>query len=396
MLPPIPPHATPSAIDLAGNPSNTQKGFPEGFFILILGIMQLGEIYSKEHEERHSVDKSSMDFIKSNLEYDWKTMDSRSEHLIPPTLQLINRLRTHYISSSDKILEIGAGPLINSSDSYLSHFFPKPMRDNIILSDRNKPSIQSARSQGMGQNKYLDLDFCNMQNRIPKNSFDKVIGCATLDTLTSEDLTKALTDIKEVLKPGGKLIHISDIMACTNILLDAYASENLVLFPLFDDNNTFKGVQSVDKEETFIIEKELSKDGEEAYCNLSQFLHWYCSLKPIVRERLLHTICKHTELGIPLCDWVKQLDPKSRKEILKDDVWDQTIQQALVKSGFKIHFCELTSETLFDTQPEGSHAWNYVIWNHGVTQRYHNYVLAPGVVSSVYKFHLVIAEKLPL
>ena len=137
---------------------------------------------------------------------------SKGLSLNPKVKQMLDKL---YLTSSMNVLEIGCG----RGDSAI--YLAKKV-NSVTAIDYSKAAIKIANKikSISDKNQAEKINFYVMEAsklRFDSNKFDMVIMIDTIDHFNKKELDKVMSEIRRVLKPGGKLF----VKTCTNkILLD--------------------------------------------------------------------------------------------------------------------------------------------------------------------------------
>ena len=108
--------------------------------------------------------------------------------------------------TSMSILEVGAGKLINTQ--YLANQLPNNSFTALDLPHRNFLKNRVSANVRLVEGDYHDLSI------FPENSFDIVFGVETV--CYSSDKKRVFTEMKRVLKPGGKVVFFDGYDAKSN------------------------------------------------------------------------------------------------------------------------------------------------------------------------------------
>lgn len=302
--------------------------------------------------------------------------------------QVIFHINALHFRGADRILELGAGKPEKNGRSFLSNLFPEETGRRIISTDVN-PTIV-AEAQSLNKN-YRRVDASNISSTFPGPCFDKIIAASVLDTLTPVELTKTLAEAKKALVDGGLLIQFSYMMPFLNTIVSAHISEDTLIFPHTHEGHPLVGLQIIDKKTYFnqirpqIINKVSAPEIE--------FLDWYAKLNLHEKEYIFqHFIGKGQTVAFS--EWIKLIIPREYVRIVNNNIFfEKRIRNAVRSCGLELIDMGIVTEQQCDQT--GVKGDNLFINNFGHEESYHCYVLAPGMLMTVSKVHVLIAKKIP-
>jgi ubiquinone/menaquinone biosynthesis C-methylase UbiE len=101
------------------------------------------------------------------------------------------------IPAGGKILDIGAGP--GEPTTTMARALPK---HSFVTTDSQEPMVEKAKIRAQGLTNVIDFQVANAEDlaAFPDESFDAATGCYVLMFV---HVTKSLTELARVLKPGG-------------------------------------------------------------------------------------------------------------------------------------------------------------------------------------------------
>lgn len=272
--------------------------------------------------------------------HDYVTVQTRSESgfalsFVTPSREAVKQLEMIMIKeafeknldSQDKIIEIGAGKLDESGQSYLMTRLPAELRKCVEPTDVNRTFLENHKQEDTLKH----VDSIELDKSYAKESLGAIIGSAVLDTLNQKDLIATLEKAHVVLKEQGKLIHISSLNPLYDVLISTYTNENTIVFPLVSEEKKLQGLQIISKDS---LMKFINAKENDAHL---KFLTWYTVLPHSERELMLNALLySNMEVLAILSNWIKEMNPEGLTTIENDEFFQNRMKEALKKAGFKI------------------------------------------------------------
>ena len=114
-----------------------------------------------------------------------------------PAWKKVAELVEANIPEGGKILDIGAGP--GEPTTTMARALPK---HSFVTTDSQEPMVEKAKVRAQGLTNVIDFQVAKAEDlaAFPDDSFDASTGCYVLMFV---DVTKSLTELARVLKPGG-------------------------------------------------------------------------------------------------------------------------------------------------------------------------------------------------
>ena len=225
-----------------------------------------------------------------------------------------------YVKPEDKILEIGSGlgELVNLVPEYKGQ----------IQQTEQSPRIAQANRTLTPDSNVIIANVYNLP--FPDKSFDVVVGYSVFDTLAT--LEDALSEVKRVLVPEGRLIQFLDLQASANTLFQKYLNEGFVPFPFFelDERDGLyheRGFQLVERDKLREVRNTLIKGTEPAF-------DFYTS-NPENQYVMIYKDPQGRAILHMLSDFVERSGVDCPK-IKFNDAFKEQFESALLKEGYKI------------------------------------------------------------
>ncbi len=242
----------------------------------------------------------------------------------------IRHMGTRYLKQEDAILELGAGLLDKNGDSNLSSAFPKEIAKGFSFCEIN-PVIVEQSLENSPSSSIKQADILKLKREYPAESFDRVVAMNVLDTLTQEDLSRALKEIHQVLKPYGTLIHYMNLEPFIYGLTHALMKEEEILIPIFDKEEERHFLRLSKATYHNVVRDKLI--GKVTPLELA-FLDYVVTLNRLEQERLCNTIIfnddtfEYGRLGRLITQWARRINPM--------DFYVDYMKAALEEAGFRI------------------------------------------------------------
>lgn len=221
--------------------------------------------------------------------------------------------RNSGIKSGMKVLELGCG----NGDFWLQNMEKLPKKVNIILSDNSEGVLKEAESRfNLNDNRFsyiiIDMDRISA----PDSSFDLVIANHVL--FYASDITKTLTRIRRILKPGGTFIcstygprHMKEISDLVKRFDDRIILAAKDLYEIFGKTNgkeilshTFNTVEWREYEDSLMVTdaNDLTDYITSCHGNQNQYIiDRFKEFKAFVRETTGKGFYVTKEAGIFIC-----------------------------------------------------------------------------------------------
>jgi len=253
--------------------------------------------------------------------------------------KLFDRIRALF-SSGTKFLEIGAGKITSNNvdtHSHLSRFF--------LDSDWTFSDIYDPRHAPNANYRKFDLTDDSVGSL---ESYDCVIGCQVLDTISFDKLSTVVKTIGKLVNPNGYLIHLADLNYFYVSYLNACASgkPNSVLFPgsrpsydtpfnlLRIDKKVYDGILEDNASDLDEMEKTILKD-------------W--GKRSIYTQAKAINICLHTDQSYKskeIEDRIVEIFGSSIEKISIEDPFENSLKSAAQENGFNVVCCEAIEDTI--------------------------------------------------
>lgn len=331
----------------------------------------------------------------------YKSLEGHPDTATPPVRELVKEVETvvisdlfkKYIPQPGKIVEIGAGVLDASGNSYLMKRMSAEMAHRVQPTEVNNYIVLNPENR---------LDTIELSKKYAPNSVDAVIASAFLDTLDKKDLEVTLSEIYKVLKPDGVFVHVTSLMPYFNVLVADHTDENLLCFPWFDQWQ-LKGLQTISKETLIKLAKRSSKTSKVA----QQFLTWYANLPVRNRQTILEEICRlsvveNNQCGHIFSEAMKLLFPIELKQIDQAAYFKERHKSAMQKNKFEIVDYNTLKQSHIHPQPIdwktrcleiNKKECNYASMQYDICKTYTCYVLAPGNIYQNVLMDVIVARK---
>jgi len=221
--------------------------------------------------------------------------------------------RNSGIKSGMKVLELGCG----NGDFWLQNIEKLPKKVNIILSDNSEGVLKEAESRFNLNDNRFSYKIINMDRiSAPDSSFDLVIANHVL--FYASDITKTLTRIRRILKPGGTFIcstygprHMKEISDLVKRFDDRIILAAKDLYEIFGKTNgkeilshTFNTVEWREYEDSLIVTdaNDLTDYITSCHGNQNQYIiDRFKEFKAFVRETSGKGFYVTKEAGIFIC-----------------------------------------------------------------------------------------------
>ena len=274
----------------------------------------------------------------------WKNPEAYRSSYFSIMERMVHRIALSRFSSEDRVLELGAGMTYRGNQSFLVSLLPEKFRKNVFSTDLN-PQIVCA-AQIMGFRQVIHLDATAISENFPENSCDKVIAANFLETLSPENLARALEQIKKVLKPGGLLIHVADMDPFLNEFISQNITEDTLSFQVSEPD---VGMIVIKKSDYLKVRDQLVNQISKIEI---QFLDWYANLSKLEKE---YVIIRQKELNqFPLFEfWIKRIFPESVMTFVSRTKWyEERLKSGVEKSGMQLEVAHSFQDQEFRKKSE--------------------------------------------
>lgn len=164
--------------------------------------------------------------------------DSVRVYVRPLNREIVRKVISNNFRKGDSILEIGSGV-----GELVENLIPQ-YRDMIQQSDAVSETVE------LNKNKHPDSNIVQANvYRLPFNdaTFDGIVGFSSFDTFG--DLNSAIREMKRVLKPGGRIIHLLDSVANNEAIIANFESrDEFVPFLLANPGDDLDQIKLIPKE----------------------------------------------------------------------------------------------------------------------------------------------------
>lgn len=362
----------------------------------LFASMQLALMQSKYIEEtilaEEKTCKTYMDHISREMQErtDLTRMSSQfRENFYEAHQAIVHAVSAKYIQKGDALVEVGAGVLDQNNQSYLASLLPTKLHEGITYTDVNPHFKRDAERKGISSYKHAGLH--NLSERLGENAYDHILSCCVFDTLSVSDTEKGCLEAFKVLKPGGKLLIISDLMPFQNTLFSHCSDENTILFPLIGPDLVCSGVQMLDKE--FLKAWLASDQSKHVPAEAKSFLQQLSMQSPLAREVFAVNV-KNAKNGYVFSQYMRSIFGDALKVVRHKEFFAEKMRAALQKAGFAV--CEFGLREILthaETPSRGDGFPNYFINSHGDAIAFKSYVLRPNIKMMQSKVHVIVAKK---
>lgn len=366
--------------------------FAKSLFSSVYLVLQQSKIREASINASDSkVYKTYMDYVSERIRESTDVTRMSAvfrENFFEAHREIVQAVSLKYIQQKCKLLEVGTGALDERNLSYLASLLPPDMQPNITYSDVNPNFKATVRHRSVP---YETAGVVNLSQKLGEGSYDHILSCCVLDTLSEADTITGCVEAYKTLKPGGKLFLFSDLMPFQNTLFSHCNAENTIIFPLVGPDLVCHGVQLLDK--TYLNQWLASQAAEKVPIEARKFFQALCQQTPLVRE-LFAVDIKNEKSGYIFSQYIKTIFGESLKVIFHKDFFASKMKNALSKAGFNIKEFGLretsTNAAMLNKHPEFP---NYFINSHGDAVAFKSYAIKPNTKIMHCKMHVIVAKK---
>lgn len=251
-------------ISLSLKPNSLKNELASGFFI---DYERLTEEYRKGLKVQNLGG-----FIPESL--------SREEKLIHIALSRLRQKNSAKIFTKipnknfKKPIEIGSGPLQANGSSFLTSSLSESERKNFFYLEVN-PKIISSIKRSVKNPPLIEGDLLDLEKFFKEGTFSLIAGSNILDTLSKQDLEKALKEAHRVLKNEGFLVHLLHLEPFIYAILHTFSNNKSLFIPNLGQQN--RGL---------VFIKDLNGEGLTAL--ETQILKFIETLNPLEKEHFFN------------------------------------------------------------------------------------------------------------
>lgn len=322
--------------------------------------------------------------------------DVFSSHLLPYKRvygNLIAQVVGQHCSYPDAVLEIGCGgfPLVAISSTNFPLCKGKP-----TLSDVRPQVVKLLKEQ---YPEYLSeqRDLLDLSSTTSPNFQDLILMGSVLDTLTIEQMKMAFKEMYRCLKPGGVMIHFAPRSSFPSSTTHDYASHDLVVFPVIDEESNWTSIKVVKKSELVEKIKGLNPTTDRV---IIEPLLAFLDLDPIQRDGWCHEMLTSNK-RYQLIFLTQSLDKLKCSDVKTVNFWDafrDRLENASQLNGTSILYHGEHQEVYIGERSDEKHFENPAVHQFVLSRGnyYENYlgVLAPGNVQEVMRCHVFVWQKI--
>lgn len=293
----------------------------------------------------------------------------------------------HY---KDEILEIGGGS--NPITRFLPDI-PQEAKNKIHLSDVSLECVKKLRQQNPHSIVH-QYDVRKLSQGVKPATYKGIVMNDVLSVFIREELKSASREIFKVLETGGFLIHFSPRNSFRLGTWDEYTSDNLIVFPALNKDQSYNAIYTVKKSE---FQQALGTLDDLWDMSMKKPLQEYAALTPAQREDFCET-CE--VLGLLdqlalLVECFENLNCQSTKRICCEEAFSQRAREELENAGFEILEFRNTKSSYIGPRvnalhPSKKHLFAY---DRGIRSHYSLGVLAPGMIQEKANMHIIVARK---
>lgn len=237
----------------------------------------------------------------------------------------IHAILKNLVTKESPVLEVGSGTLDNRGDSYLSGAIEREPSKQFFFCDVN-PTMVERSLQNNPKARITCTDSKNLREVYGKKKWDFVVGHNVFDTMTQNELNQTLKEVRFLLSPTGKFVHILNMEPFIYATVHDLCQKELIVLPQFHltEKNSFT-----------LFEKNRYKEAKKILDPVEKsFLDYLFSLSSNQMEKLCNALI-HLQDQKPLHDLSLKLKPYSA-EINLFDYHIQTLVYSLPKHGLHV------------------------------------------------------------
>lgn len=306
---------------------------------------------------------------------------------------LIAQVVGQYCWYADAVLEIGCGgfPLVAIASKNFPLCKGKP-----TLSDVRPQVVKLLKEQ---YPEYLSeqMDLLDLSSTRSPNSQDLILMGSVLDTLTIEQMKKAFKEMYRCLKPGGVMIHFAPRSSFPSSTTHDYASHDLVVFPVIDEERNWTSIKVVKKSELLEKIKGLNPITDRL---IIEPLMAFLELAPIQRDTWCHEMITSNN-RYQVIFLTQSLDKLKCRDVKTVNFWDALRERLEIASkldGTSILYHGDHEEVYIGERSDERHFENPAVHQFILSRGnyYENYlgVLAPGNIQEVMRCHVFVWQKI--
>jgi hypothetical protein len=240
----------------------------------------------------------------------------------------MNAIKDQYFGDSQTILEIGSG-ILEGNQSYLSGYFGSDRE--LLWTFSDIPQI--AKHYTDSSLKYLPINLTSDSWVQPvAHSFERVIGCNCLDTLSYADLPLAFQMIHQVLKPGRILIHVADLNFFISSFLESCIQQDFILLP---STTPLKTIYRIEKGE---YERRLKRADGLLQDHEAQFLLFWGCQQPQTQAILINNSILYQDI-LTFSRKIENVFEGSLEVLSSSETFEYALKQAAQEQGWDILEC---------------------------------------------------------
>jgi hypothetical protein len=310
-----------------------------------------------------------------NLDFHWESRCLPARDLVRPAIQsIINGIASQHFKKEDKILEIGSGKLLENQ-SYLSHYFPG--FNSWTFSD--VPALANSYSSFNYQSLDLSQD---LNSTFSLYSFDRIVGCSTIDTIPYKRMPNTLEKIEKLLNSEGQFIHFADVNMYLTSFLEACAQKDTIIFPGKD----FKSVERIQKAE---YEEALKQNKNTLETQDFLFLESWGKKRPTVQAFAISNLC-HEAASLSHLEKIIRETFSNRITIEPVQLFENTLKTAAQERNWTVLKCGMQSHTMMVNRIVNPHFNRYEL--NGTMKEEYDKTIPPGQESVTAHVHVFVAS----
>lgn len=253
----------------------------------------------------------------------------------PAAQQNIKKIFDEHIIPG-KILELGSSLLNAEGKSYLTLISPDTYHSRFTYSDVERPPLPATSSHNTP---YLELQPSELTKKLPKASRSNIVSLSYFDSISRAKLPAIVHELHEVLKPGGKVIILSDILFYEEPLVVKYATPENIILPQITE--TMLGIK--------IISRSALREAAQYYGE--DFCRFLDKLFEISHDDLFKILKGVHQMNNPLYSILSTICPPEAYEIIEHtNSYVSDLRSAFEgEPGFTIRECRYREEIVVKT-----------------------------------------------